>query len=200
MRVYNFSSGPAKLPEEVLRQASEEMLSWHGKGYSVMETSHRRPEFTSIIEETEQLLRSLLGIPDDYSVLLLQGGAHLQFAMVPLNLLGPKTNADYLLSGIWSEKAAEEARHFCSVNVIADNAAGDRTVVPSHAKLKLDPAAAFVHYCSNETINGLEFSYIPDTGDVPLVADMSSHFLSPAGHDEVRRHLRRRAEELRPPV
>jgi phosphoserine aminotransferase len=178
MRVYNFSSGPAKLPEEVLRQASEEMLSWHGKGYSIMETSHRSPEFTSIIEETEQLLRSLLGIPDTYSVLLLQGGAHLQFAMVPLNLLGPRTNADYLLSGIWSEKAAEEARRFCSVNVIADNAAGGRTAVPGQSELKLDPAAAFVHYCSNETINGLEFSYIPDTGDVPLVADMSSHFLS----------------------
>ena len=171
MRVYNFSSGPAKLPEEVLQQASEEMLSWHGKGYSIMETSHRSPEFTSIIEETEQLLRLLLGIPDTYSVLLLQGGAHLQFAMVPLNLLGPKTNADYLLSGIWSEKAAEEARRFCNVNVIADNAASGRTVVPGQSELQLDPAAAFVHYCSNETINGLEFSYVPETGDVPLVAE-----------------------------
>ncbi|MGE5160965.1 MAG: 3-phosphoserine/phosphohydroxythreonine transaminase [Betaproteobacteria bacterium] len=178
MRVYNFSSGPAKLPEEVLRQAGEEMLSWHGKGYSIMETSHRSPEFTSIIDETGQLLRSLLGIPDDYSVLFLQGGAHLQFAMVPLNLLGPKTNADYLLSGIWSEKAAEEARRFCNVNVVADNAASDRTVVPGQGELKLDPSAAFVHYCSNETINGLEFPYVPQTGGVPLVADMSSHFLS----------------------
>ena len=176
MRVYNFSSGPAKLPEEVLQQASEEMLSWHGKGYSIMETSHRSPEFTAIIEETEQLLRTLLAIPDSYSVLLLQGGAHLQFAMVPLNLLGPKTNADYLLTGIWSEKAADEARRFCNVNVIADNAASGRTSVPQQAELKLDPAAAFVHYCSNETINGLEFSYIPACGDVPLVADMSSHF------------------------
>jgi phosphoserine aminotransferase len=178
MRVYNFSSGPAKLPEEVLRQAGEEMLSWHGKGYSIMETSHRSPEFTAIIEETEQLLRSLLGIPADYSVLLLQGGAHLQFAMVPLNLLGPKTNADYVVTGIWSEKAAEEGRRFCNVNVVADNAADDRTVVPEQAALKFDPAAAFVHYCSNETINGLEFSYVPETGGVPLVADMSSHFLS----------------------
>ena len=178
MRVYNFSSGPAKLPEEVLQQASEEMLSWHGRGYSIMETSHRSPEFTAIIEETEQLLRSLIGIPDDYSVLLLQGGAHLQFAMVPLNLLGPKTNADYLLTGIWSEKAAEEARRFCNVHVVADNAASDHTVVPGQSELNLDPAAAFVHYCSNETINGLEFSYVPDTGNVPLVADVSSHFLS----------------------
>ena len=178
MRVYNFSSGPAKLPEQVLQQAGEEMLSWHGKGYSIMETSHRSPEFTAIIEETEQLLRSLLRIPPDYSVLLMQGGAHLQFAMVPLNLLGPKTNADYLLTGIWSEKAAEEARRFCNVHVIADNAAGGRTAVPAQTDLELDPAAAFVHYCSNETINGLEFPYVPDTGDVPLVADMSSHFLS----------------------
>jgi phosphoserine aminotransferase len=178
MRVYDFSSGPAKLPEEVLQQAAEEMLSWHGKGYSIMETSHRSPEFTSIIEETERLLRDLLAIPDDYSVLLLQGGAHLQFAMVPLNLLGPKTSADYLLTGIWSEKAAVEARRFCHVNVVADNAANDRTTVPEQAELRLDPDAAFVHYCSNETINGLEFSYVPDTGAVPLVADMSSHFLS----------------------
>jgi phosphoserine aminotransferase len=178
MHVYNFSSGPAKLPDEVLQQASEEMRSWHGKGYSIMETSHRSPEFTAIIEETEQLLRSLLAIPDNYSVLFLQGGAHLQFAMVPLNLLGPKTNADYLLTGIWSEKAAEEARRFCSVSVVADNIGNDRTAVPAQAELKLDPSAAFVHYCSNETINGLEFSYVPRTGDVPLVADMSSHFLS----------------------
>jgi len=178
VRVYNFSSGPAKLPEEVLQQAREEMLSWHGKGYSIMETSHRSPEFTAIIEETEALLRSLLRIPADYRVLLLQGGAHLQFAMVPLNLLGAKTGADYLVSGIWSEKAAEEARRFCNVRIVADNASNGRTAVPGPSELNLDPAAAFVHYCSNETINGLEFSYVPDTGEVPLVADMSSHFLS----------------------
>jgi phosphoserine aminotransferase len=178
MRVYNFSSGPAKLPEEVLQQASEEMLSWHGKGYSIMETSHRSAEFTAIIEETEQLLRALLAIPADYSVLLLQGGAHLQFAMVPLNLLGPKTRADYVLTGIWSAKAAEEARRFCSVNVAADNGPGGGTRLPDPAELALDADAAFVHYCSNETINGLEFPYVPDTGEVPLVADMSSHFLS----------------------
>jgi phosphoserine aminotransferase len=178
MRVYNFSSGPAKLPEEVLQQAREEMLSWHGKGYSIMETSHRSPEFTAIIEETERLLRSLLAIPADYSVLLLQGGAHLQFAMVPLNLLGPKTNADYVVTGIWSEKAAEEARRFCNVSVVSDNAASERTALPEPSELRLDTGAAFVHYCSNETINGLEFPYVPDTGAVPLVADMSSHFLS----------------------
>jgi phosphoserine aminotransferase len=178
VRVFNFSSGPAKLPEEVLQQAREEMLSWHGRGYSIMETSHRSPEFTAIIEETEQLLRSMLGISMDYSVLLLQGGAHLQFAMVPLNLLGPKTNADYVLTGIWSDKAAEEARRFCNVNVAADNDESGRTALPGQTELRLDPAAAYVHYCSNETINGLEFPYVPETGGVPLVADMSSHFLS----------------------
>lgn len=178
MRVYNFSSGPAVLPEEVLQQAAGELLSWHGKGYSIMETSHRSPEFTAIIEETESLLRALLGISADYSVLLLQGGGHLQFAMVPLNLLGPKTGADYVLTGIWSAKAADEARRFCNVNVVADNAGSDRTSVPAQAELALDPSAAYVHYCSNETINGLEFPYVPATGDVPLVADMSSHFLS----------------------
>ncbi len=178
MRVYNFSSGPAKLPDEVLQQASEEMLSWHGRGYSIMETSHRSPEFTSIIEETEQLLRALLHIPADYSVLLLQGGAHLQFAMVPLNLLGPKTAADYILTGIWSEKAAEEARRFCNVHVVADASAKGHLAAPEPSELVFDPAAAYVHYCSNETINGIEFSYIPDTGSIPLAADMSSHFLS----------------------
>jgi phosphoserine aminotransferase len=177
MRVYNFSSGPAKLPEAVLQRAADELPSWHGKGYSIMETSHRSPEFTAIIEETEQLLRELLRIPADYGVLLLQGGAHLQFAMVPLNLLGPKTVADYVLTGVWSVKAAEEARRFCHVNVAADTTAGGARL-PEQSELTLDPQAAFVHYCSNETINGLEFPYVPDTGGVPLVADMSSHFLS----------------------
>jgi phosphoserine aminotransferase len=166
------------LPEEVLQQAQTEMLSWHGRGYSIMETSHRSPEFTAIIEETEALLRQLLAIPDDYSVLLLQGGAHLQFAMVPLNLLGPKMNADYVLTGIWSEKAAEEARRFCNVRVAGDNRANAYTAAPAPDDLSFDPGAAFVHYCSNETINGIEFSYVPETGKVPLVADMSSHFLS----------------------
>ena len=178
MPVYNFSSGPAKLPEEVLQQAQSEMLSWHGRGYSIMETSHRSPEFTAIIEETEALLRDLLAIPDDYSVLLLQGGAHLQFAMVPLNLLGAKANADYILTGIWSERAAEEARRFCNVRIAGDNRGNGYTAAPQPDELSLDPSAAFVHYCSNETINGIEFAYVPDSGAVPLVADMSSHFLS----------------------
>jgi phosphoserine aminotransferase len=178
MPVYNFSSGPAKLPEEVLQQAQAELLSWHGRGYSIMETSHRSPEFTSIIEETEELLRQLLAIPDDYAVLLLQGGAHLQFAMVPLNLLGAKTKADYVLTGVWSEKAAEEARRFCHVHVAADSRENGYVAAPEQHELSIDGTAAFVHYCSNETINGIEFSYVPETAGVPLVADMSSHFLS----------------------
>jgi phosphoserine aminotransferase len=177
-RVYNFSSGPAMLPEPVLRAAQQEFVDWHGRGYSIMETSHRSEEFVAIMAETEQLLRELVGIPLNYRVLLLQGGAHLQFSMVPLNLLGAKSNADYILSGIWSEKAAEEARRFCRVTVAADNAAQGHKGLPQQSELRLDPTAAYVHYCSNETINGLEFSYVPDTGGVPLVADMSSHFLS----------------------
>ncbi|MEP6609174.1 MAG: 3-phosphoserine/phosphohydroxythreonine transaminase [Burkholderiaceae bacterium] len=173
--VYNFSSGPAVLPQEVLQQAQDEMLSWHGRGYSIMETSHRSEEFVAIAAETEALLRQLLAIPDNYRILLLQGGAHLQFAMVPLNLLGAKFQADYILSGVWSEKAADEAQRFCSVRVAAR---GTVTSLPTRDQIVVDPAAAYVHYCSNETINGLEFSYVPPTGDVPLVADMSSHFLS----------------------
>src|SRR4029450_2634647 len=177
-RVYNFASGPAMLPDEVLLKAREERPDWHGRGYSIMETSHRSPEFVAILEETEALLRSLLAIPSNYRVILLQGGAHLQFAMVPLNLLGPKFHADYLLTGSWSERAAGEARRFCSVNVAADNASVSHLRLPQQNELRLDPDAAYAHYCSNETINGLEFSYVPETVAVPLVADMSSHFLS----------------------
>lgn len=166
------------LPEEVLRTAQEELLSWHGLGYSIMETSHRSEEFVAIMAETEQMLRSLLGIPPDYRVLLLQGGAHLQFSMVPLNLLGAKFHADYVLTGIWSEKAAEEARRFCDVHLAADNAGSERRSLPQQGDLRLNAEAAYFHYCSNETINGLEFSYVPDAGRTPVVADMSSHFLS----------------------
>ncbi|HJW51922.1 MAG TPA: aminotransferase class V-fold PLP-dependent enzyme, partial [Burkholderiaceae bacterium] len=169
-RTYNFSSGPAMLPEEVLQIAQDDLLSWHGRGYSIMETSHRSEEFVAILAETEQLLRSLLGIPPNYHVLLLQGGAHLQFAMVPLNLLGAKFHADYMLTGIWSEKAAEEARRFCNVNVAADKAKDGRRSLPQQRDLKLDPGAAYLHYCSNETINGLEFGYVPDADGVPVVA------------------------------
>jgi phosphoserine aminotransferase len=176
--VYNFSSGPAMLPADVLHTAQQEFLDWHGRGYSIMETSHRSEEFVAIMSETEALLRRLLAIPSDYHVLLLQGGAHLQFSMVPLNLLGARFQADYVLTGVWSEKAAAEARRFCNVHVAADGAGQQHRSLPQQDELALDPSAAYVHYCSNETINGLEFSYVPATGDVPLVADMSSHFLS----------------------
>jgi phosphoserine aminotransferase len=177
-RVYNFSSGPAMLPAEVLSDAAAEMLDWGGRGYSVMETSHRSPEFVEVLEQTEALLRELLAIPSNYRVLLLQGGAHLQFAMVPLNLLGARFAADYILTGIWSRKAADEARRFCNVSIAADNAEQAAVSAPQQGELELDGAAAYVHYCSNETIHGIEFSYVPNTGEVPLVADMSSHFLS----------------------
>jgi len=177
-RAFNFSSGPAMLPEPVLAAARDEMLSWNGRGYSIMEISHRSPEFVGIMDETEALLRQLLDIPANYRVLFLQGGAHQQFAMVPLNLLGPRFHADYLLTGVWSEKSANEARRFCKVGVAADTASGGHRSLPAQEELTLDPSAAYVHYCSNETINGLEFSYVPDTDSVPLVADMSSHFLS----------------------
>ncbi len=177
-RVHNFSAGPATLPEEVLREAQADMLDWHGRGWSIMETSHRGKDFVALQEETEALLRRLLGISDDYEVLLLQGGAHLEFAMVPINLLGAGTQADYIVNGVWSEKAAEEARRFCQVRIAGSLDEGAAPGVPRQAELDLDPASSYVHYCSNETVNGIEFPYVPETGRVPLVADMSSHFLS----------------------
>lgn len=173
-RVFNFSAGPATLPEEVLREAQADMLDWHGRGWSIMETSHRGKDFVAIQEDTEARLRTLLGVPEDYEVLLLQGGGHLQFAMVPINLLGAGTQADYIVNGAWSSKAAEEARRFCLARVAGEA----RNRAPQQAELDLDPASAYVHYCSNETVDGIEFDYVPETGRVPLVADMSSHFLS----------------------
>lgn len=177
-RVYNFASGPAVLPEPVLRQAQEELLDWGGRGYSVMETSHRAPAFVAVVEETEALLRELLAIPAGYRVLFMQGGGHQQFAMVPVNLLRGRASADYVLSGHWSKHAAAEARRLCGVRIAADTLAEGATRVPVQAELSLDPAAAYVYYCPNETIHGVEFDYVPQTGAVPLVADASSSFLS----------------------
>ena len=177
-RVHNFASGPAVLPEPVLRQAQDELLDWGGRGYSVMETSHRTEAFVAVMEETEALLRELLSVPAGYRVLFMQGGGHQQFAMVPINLLGAKFHADYILSGHWSAAAAGEARRLCAVNVAADTAAAGATRAPSQHELRLDPAAAFVYYCPNETIHGVEFDYVPQTAGVPLVADASSSFLS----------------------
>lgn len=177
-RVYNFSAGPAALPEPVLRQAAQEMLDWHGRGMSIMEMSHRTPDFEGVIAAAEADLRELMGIPANYKVLFLQGGATLQFSAVPINLLRGKRKADYIVTGSWSEKAVAEAQRFCDVNIAASTEAANFTYAPVQQELKLSGDAAYVHVCTNETIMGVEFPYVPDTGTVPLVADMSSHILS----------------------
>ena len=177
-RVYNFSAGPAVLPAEVLARARDEMLDWKGSGMSVMEMSHRGKAFMSIAAKAEADLRELMAIPTNYKVLFLQGGASSQFSMVPINLLGKKTSADYLLTGDWSKKAVAEARRYSRVNLVADTSASKFTTLPAAQSLKFDPDAAFVHYTPNETIVGVEFPYVPDSGAVPLVADMSSTILS----------------------
>jgi phosphoserine aminotransferase len=177
-RAYNFSAGPAALPEDVLQQARKEMLDWRGSGMSVMEMSHRGKEFMSIAEQAEADLRELMAIPADYKVLFLQGGASSQFAMVPMNLLRDKMTADYINTGSWSKKAIKEANRYCSVHVAGSSEEANFSTVPAQADLVLTPAAAYVHYTPNETIGGVEFPYIPETGEVPLVADMSSTILS----------------------
>ena len=177
-RIFNFSAGPAVLPEAVLSQAKDEMLDWHGSGMSVMEMSHRGKEFMAIAEKAEADLRELMGIPANYKVLFLQGGASAQFAMVPMNLLRGKKSADYVHTGEWSKKAIGEAKKFGAVNVAATSEATKFTTVPPQKEWKLDANAAYVHYTPNETIGGVEFSFIPETGGAPLVADMSSTILS----------------------
>ncbi|OQW40425.1 MAG: 3-phosphoserine/phosphohydroxythreonine aminotransferase [Proteobacteria bacterium SG_bin4] len=176
-QIYNFSAGPAVLPREVLQQAQEEMLDWHGSGMSVMEMSHRGKEFMSIAAQMETDLRELANIPKNYKILFLQGGASSQFAMVPLNLLRGKTTADYLNTGQWSGKAIEEASRYCTVNVAASSEDKNFTYVPPQTEWRLSPQAAYVHYTSNETIGGVEFHWVPQV-DIPLVADMSSDILS----------------------
>lgn len=177
-RVFNFSAGPAALPEEVLRQAAEEMLDWHGAGMSVMEMSHRGKEFMAIAAQAEADLRELMGIPSHYKVLFLQGGASLQFEMVPMNLLRGKPVADYVHTGEWAKKAIKAAKCFGSVNVVASSEDKSFTYAPAQTEWKLSKDAAYVHYTANETIGGVEFHWIPETGDVPLVCDMSSNILS----------------------
>jgi len=177
-RVFNFSAGPAILPESVLRTAADEMLDWHGSGMSVMEMSHRGKEFIAIHAQAESLIRELLNIPANYKVLFLQGGAIGQNAFVPMNLLRGHTSADYVNTGEWSKKSIKEAKKYCGVNVAASAEASHFTHVPKQAEWKLDPNAAYVHICSNETIGGVEYHWTPDTGTVPLVADMSSNILS----------------------
>jgi len=177
-RHYNFSAGPAMLPTAVIERAQQEMLDWHGSGMSVMEMSHRGKEYMSIADKAEKDLRDVMSIPDNYKVLFLQGGASAQFTMIPLNLLGDKDSADYINTGVWSKKAIAEAKRYCTVNVVADTSEGGFSTVPTQESLQLNPDAAYVHYTPNETIGGVEFDYIPETGDVPLIADMSSTILS----------------------
>jgi phosphoserine aminotransferase len=177
MRVFNFSPGPAVLPQEVLEQARDELLDWHGEGMSVMEISHRGQPFMEAAARAESDLRELMGIPGGYEVLFLQGGATAQFALVPMNLTAAADTVDYLNTGHWSAKAIAEARRYCPVHVAAD-AGGRYLSVPPQAQLDLTAGAAYVHYTPNETISGVEFAYVPDTGAVPLIADMSSSILS----------------------
>jgi len=178
MTIYNFSAGPAVLPKEVLQQAQAEMLDWNGRGMSVMEMSHRGKEFMGIAAQAEADLRELMAIPANYKVLFLQGGASLQFAMIPMNLLRGKASADYLNTGEWSKKAISEAKKYGAVNVVASSADKNFSYVPDFSTWKCDPDAAYLHFTPNETIGGVEFDWLPDAGGVPLVADMSSNILS----------------------
>jgi phosphoserine aminotransferase len=177
-RVFNFSAGPAALPEPVLERVRDDIPDWNGTGMTVMEISHRSKDFTAIAEKAEQDLRDLLQIPDDYSVLFAQGGATLQFSMVPLNLATKDDTADYLLTGSWSKKAIAEAEIHCHVNVAADASSENFTHIPAEETWQRSDNAAYLHYTPNETIAGVEFHFIPDAGDTPLVADMSSTILS----------------------
>ena len=176
--IYNFSAGPAVLPRAVLQQAQAELTDWHGSGMSVMEMSHRGKEFLSIASQAEADLRELLAMPDNYRVLFLQGGATSQFAMVPLNLLRGKKTADYINTGAWSKKAIKEAGRYCDVHIAASSEDSGFTTIPAFESWQLNADAAYVHYTPNETIGGVEFHWVPDSGDVPLVADMSSTILS----------------------
>jgi phosphoserine aminotransferase len=166
------------MPAEVLEKAKWELLNWHEAGMSVMEMSHRGKEFVAIAAQAEADLRRLLAIPKNYKVLFLQGGATMHFSAVPMNILGTKKSADYVNTGEWAKKAMAEARKYCSVNVVASSEDRNFTYVPKQKTWKLSKDAAYVHVCTNETIGGLEFHWTPDTGEVPLVADMSSHILS----------------------
>ena len=177
-RPFNFSPGPAALPEPVLRQAASEMLDWNGTGVSVMEVSHRGKEFMALQAGIEADLRELLGIPASYKVLFLQGGAIGQNAIVPMNLLRGRKSADYVNTGAWARRSIAEAAHFCHVNVAASGERGGFTSIPKQSEWRLDREAAYVHICANETIGGVEYHWVPDTGQVPLVADMSSNILS----------------------
>ncbi|MBU8791437.1 3-phosphoserine/phosphohydroxythreonine transaminase [Oceanobacillus caeni] len=177
-RVYNFSAGPSMLPLQVLEKAQKELVNYNNSGMSVMELSHRSGWFTDIITEAEQLLRELMGIPENYKVLFLQGGASQQFAAIPMNLFGENKKADYVNTGSWSKKAIKEAEKFGDIRVIASSEDKNFTYIPAVNKGMIDPEAAYVHITTNNTIEGTAFREVPDIGNVPLVADMSSNILS----------------------
>jgi phosphoserine aminotransferase len=182
--IYNFSAGPAVLPKEVLQQAAAEMLDWHGSGMSVMEMSHRGAEFMSIMDAAQRDLRDLLAIPENYKILFLQGGGLGENAIVPMNLMGRRPDApvDFIHTGSWSGKSIKEAQKYATVNVAASAASNGFTAVPARESWQLSKDAAYVHLCTNETIDGVEYHFVPDvaeqTGGAPIVADMSSHILS----------------------
>ncbi|MDE2423827.1 MAG: 3-phosphoserine/phosphohydroxythreonine transaminase [Betaproteobacteria bacterium] len=178
MAIYNFSAGPAVLPEPVIKQAQEELVNWHGSGMSVMEMSHRGPEFMSIHEEAKNDLRELLNIPSNYQILFLQGGASQQFSMVPMNLATVNNEVDYLHTGEWSKKAIAEAKKIAKVNIVANAEDKQFTYVPDFVDWQLNPKAAYLHITPNETIGGVEFYDLPNNVQVPIVADMSSTILS----------------------
>lgn len=176
-RVYNFSAGPAVLPEEVLKEAAQEMMDYKGSGMSVMEMSHRSKDFQDIIDEAEKDLRELMNIPDNYKVLFLQGGASLQFSMIPMNLL-VKGKADVINTGLWSKKAIKELKKIGTCNLIASSEEAGFSYIPKTTKDMFDPDADYVYICENNTIYGTKYHQLPDTGEVPLVADLSSCILS----------------------
>ncbi|AWV07383.1 3-phosphoserine/phosphohydroxythreonine transaminase [Marilutibacter maris] len=177
-RAYNFSAGPATLPESVLLQAQAEMLDWHGAGASIVELSHRGPEFIQVAQEAEADLRTLMAIPDDYAVLFLQGGATGQQALIPLNFAAPGQKADYVLTGHWGKTAIKQAKPYVDVNIAASGEGEGFRGIPARADWQLSADAAYVHITANETIHGVEFRDTPEVGDVPLVADFSSSIVS----------------------
>ena len=177
-RIYNFSAGPAMLPEEVLKEAAEEMLDYRGCGMSVMEMSHRSKVYQQIIDEAEADLRELVGIPENYKVLFLQGGATLQFGMIPMNLMTINKKADFIHTGVWTKKAMQDAKLFGEVRVIASSEDRKFAYIPDVKNLKINKDADYVYMCDNNTIYGTKFKEYPETGDIPLICDMSSCFLS----------------------
>lgn len=176
-RIFNFSAGPAILPEEVLKEAQEKLYMLPGVGMSILEISHRSKTFDKIMLETKEDLKKLMGINDNYELLFLQGGASLQFSMVPLNLMPPKNKADYIVTGVWSKKAVKEAKRVGAVNIVASTEAENFKRIPKQEEFKLDPDAAYLHYTSNNTIYGTEWQWEPKA-EVPVICDMSSDILS----------------------